>query len=252
MLSRHDRENLHLATSDDVRPGPTSPSCTARSRLGAAPDRQLRLADRDGGRLAGDHPRRRADAAVRHRRLAAGPRRSAAVIGQLREPLLDPEDAARRLRPERRLLVRRDAQRRRPGAPLRPLRRARSASPSSRSRPARGATRVRGRRSRRAPRRKRSPSSARTRASISTSLSSPSAVSVSASASASDESRTTALTRGTRSGSIETAPRRPSPCRIQVISGSPAIWPQIRPGSRRRWRRRPSPSGRAARPGAAG
>ena len=79
MLSRRDRENLHLATSTDVghwtdvtelhRPQPP---------LGAPADRQLRLADRDRGRLAGDHPRRRTDAALRHRRAAARSRGSAA------------------------------------------------------------------------------------------------------------------------------------------------------------------------------
>ena len=52
MLSRRDRENLHLATSTDVRHWNDVTELHRPSDLGAAADRQLRLAARDGGRLA--------------------------------------------------------------------------------------------------------------------------------------------------------------------------------------------------------
>ena len=74
MISRQDDENLFLMFSDNPhfwsdpqllrRPAPC---------LGSGEDRQLRLADRDRGRLAGHHPRRRADAQILHRRAAARP-----------------------------------------------------------------------------------------------------------------------------------------------------------------------------------
>ena len=79
MLSRKDRENLHLV--DVERRAPLERRDRAlppAAPVGAAADRQLRLADRDRSRLARAHARRRADAPLRDRRAAARPRRSAA------------------------------------------------------------------------------------------------------------------------------------------------------------------------------
>ena len=133
MLSRQDRENLHLIISADVRTaGTTCPTCIGRSRaLGVGADRQLRLAHRDGGRLAGHHPRRRSHAAVLIGALAARPRRSPSRDRPpARTAARTRGQRARRLRAQRRLLLRRDGQRQRPGAPLRAVRCRRRASRS--------------------------------------------------------------------------------------------------------------------------
>ncbi len=73
-------------------------SCSSKPQfpVGIHPARQLRLADRDRGRLAGAQPRRRPDAEVLHRRVPARSRRSdARCIGRLREPLLKPNENER-------------------------------------------------------------------------------------------------------------------------------------------------------------
>ena len=77
--------------------------------LGVRPARQLRLADRDRGGLAGADPRRRPDAQVRPWAPSCStcddPSR---VIGRLEAPLLEPErQRARGLRAQRRLQLRR-------------------------------------------------------------------------------------------------------------------------------------------------
>jgi hypothetical protein len=72
--------------------------------VGVGENRQLRLADRDRGRLARHHPRRGADAQVLHRRRAAGSRRSlTSHRPDARAPDRTRGKRARRLRPERRL-----------------------------------------------------------------------------------------------------------------------------------------------------
>ena len=75
-LSRHDRETNSVAFSDNPRQWPRASPCQAPDpRLGGAPARQLRLADRDRRRLARAHPRRRPDAHLQHRSDPPRPRR---------------------------------------------------------------------------------------------------------------------------------------------------------------------------------
>ena len=97
MLSRQDDENIFLMYSDMPHFWYTQGADRqADVSLGVRADRQLRLADRDRGRLAGADPRRRARCAS----TAIGaflldlddPTR---VIGRLREPLLAPNDNER-------------------------------------------------------------------------------------------------------------------------------------------------------------
>ena len=70
--------------------GPIGALSGADPGVGGPAARQLRLADRDRGRLARAHPRRRADAHLQHRRAPPRPRRPARIIGQLGQPLLSP------------------------------------------------------------------------------------------------------------------------------------------------------------------
>ena len=110
-LRRRDHRPDHASTARTA--GRRRPAARAAPRLGADPGRQLRLADGDRRRLAGAHPRRRTDAPVRHRRAAARPgpagaghRRAAGRAARARR------DRTRRLRAQRRLLLRRPDPRR--------------------------------------------------------------------------------------------------------------------------------------------
>ena len=72
MLSRQDNENIYLMFSDNVHFwNERASSSQADVPVGIGPARQLRIADRDRGRLAGAQPRRRPDAEVLHRRVPA-------------------------------------------------------------------------------------------------------------------------------------------------------------------------------------
>ena len=76
MLSRQDNENIYLMYSDMLHFWYTKELIAKPTyALGVRAARQLRLADRDRGRLAGPDPRRRPDAEVRHGRLPARPGR---------------------------------------------------------------------------------------------------------------------------------------------------------------------------------
>ena len=82
-LSRWDRESNAIAYSGDAHDwsrGPDGP--VAGPSVGIDPARQLRLADRDPGRMAGLHARRRAHAGVRHRRGPARPGSARARAGR--------------------------------------------------------------------------------------------------------------------------------------------------------------------------
>ena len=109
MLSRQDNENIYLMFSDICTSGtPRSSLLKPTYPVGIRPARQLRLADRDRGRLAGADPRRRADAEVRIGAFLLDRDDPTRVIGRLREPLHHAErERARRLRAERRLHLRR-------------------------------------------------------------------------------------------------------------------------------------------------
>ena len=77
-VSRPDRENIHVMSSDNPRFWP-APSTQLRFRTRAwelHPDRQLRLAAGDQRGLAGAHPRSRSDAHLSHWRRAARSGRS--------------------------------------------------------------------------------------------------------------------------------------------------------------------------------
>ena len=88
-LSRWDRESNAIAySSDGYRWGRARYGPDPSAPMGAGPARQLRLADRDPGGMAGLHSRRRADAGVRHRRDPARPRSAGALLAALPEPLL--------------------------------------------------------------------------------------------------------------------------------------------------------------------
>ena len=79
MISRQDGENLYLMYSDMLNFWYTKQLLVeANAVLGVRAGRQLRLADRDGGRLARFEPRRGADPQILHRRLSARPHRSLA------------------------------------------------------------------------------------------------------------------------------------------------------------------------------
>ena len=123
------------STSPTTRRSGTTPVSLQRpgERVGAHPARQLRIADRDAGRLARAHPRRRTDAhATRSAPCCSTsttrPASSATCASRCSTPT---RGRARRLRPERRLLLRSDPARRHHRAPVRHLRRATSASPPS-------------------------------------------------------------------------------------------------------------------------
>ena len=95
-LSRWDRENNSIASSRGRRlVGRGAHPPDAEPSMGAAADRQLRVAHRDRSRVGRPHPRGRADARVLHRRAAARPGRSEPGVGALREPLLAPDDDTR-------------------------------------------------------------------------------------------------------------------------------------------------------------
>ena len=86
LFPRHDRRQVRDAVAQGSRepaPGDVDRRAPLERRgralspaapVGAAANRQLRLADRDGSGLARAHARRGADAPLRHRRVAARPR----------------------------------------------------------------------------------------------------------------------------------------------------------------------------------
>ena len=89
MLSRKDRENLHLSTSDDVHFwNDVAELLSPAASMGAAADRQLRFADRDA-RPAGSCSRTASGrcGATRSARCCSTSTIRARVIGHLREPL---------------------------------------------------------------------------------------------------------------------------------------------------------------------
>ena len=109
-MSRSDRESNSIAyLRSSVRVDRLGVACQRPARgVGGVAARQLRSAHRNRSRLAGAHPRRRADAHLPHRGDAArsrgsdtGSRAAAAAAAEPRRR------RAGRLRPQRRLLVRR-------------------------------------------------------------------------------------------------------------------------------------------------
>ena len=134
-LGRHDNVNNFIMTSTDVRVWRDADAHPGtRATLGADAARQLRIAARDRGRLARDHPRRRPVPALHARRAPARPRRpepgDRSPEGTVAQPR---RRRARRLRAQRRVLVRQHDPRRAPRAAVRLRRRRGRASPRSRS-----------------------------------------------------------------------------------------------------------------------
>ena len=96
MLSRRDRENLHLATSTDVRFwDDVSELCRPSRALGALAHGKLRLAARNKRRLARSHPRRGPDEALRLGAMLLNLEDPRKVVGKLDEPLLLPNATER-------------------------------------------------------------------------------------------------------------------------------------------------------------
>ena len=111
MLSRQDNENIYLMYSDMPHFWYTQGADRqADVSLGVRAAGQLRLADRDRGRLAGADARRRADAEVRDGRVPARPRRPVARDRPAGDAAAGAErERARGVRAERRLQLRRRA-----------------------------------------------------------------------------------------------------------------------------------------------
>ena len=133
-LCRSDGETIGLTTLDDDNRWQTPvPLHAPAPRLGADPGRQLRITHRDRRRLAGPHPRRRARCAgTPSARCCSTCDHPERVIAELPGPLLAPDDdRTRRLRAQRRLLLRRPDPRRDPLAAVRRQRRPGRRSPPS-------------------------------------------------------------------------------------------------------------------------
>ena len=96
MLSRKDRENLHLSTSNDVHHW----NDVAELYRPQHPWELLQIGNcgsphRNRGGLAGAHARRRSDAPLRDRRDAAGPRAIRARDRAPATPLIEPDESER-------------------------------------------------------------------------------------------------------------------------------------------------------------